>query len=74
MAVEQHTDSDLAVLEAKVDDLGNQMAILNNKVQALSNTLTTYKGFLGGALFVVTAVWAFLSLVWKQLIDGKAGH
>lgn len=74
MAVDQHTDSDLAVLEAKVDDLASQMVVLQNKVQALSNTLTTYKGFLGGALFVVTAVWAFLSLVWKQLLDGKTGH
>lgn len=54
--------------------LNGEDSELSGIEKKINETMTRYKGFAGGVLFVVTAVWAFLSLVWSQLIEGKTGH
>jgi hypothetical protein len=41
---------------------------LEDKVDALTTELARYKGFIGGVLFVVTALWAFVELVFPYFV------
>jgi wobble nucleotide-excising tRNase len=66
--------SELADIEQKVDELKHDIESLKAQVTKLNDTMNKYKGFAGGVMFVITAVWAFLQLVWTQVVDGKTGH
>lgn len=72
MKPEEYTE--LNRLSQKVDDLAVDMEGLRKQMTDFTATMNRYKGFAGGVMFVITAVWAFLQLVWTQVVDGKTGH
>ena len=40
---------------------------LEERVDALERELSKYKGFVGGVIFIVSAIWAFLEMFGKEL-------
>ena len=81
MTVKDEWATELAVLEEKVDTLTNNLTTLqgtvgdlSSKVDKLNTTLSGYKSFVGGIMFVLTALWAFFGVVWTFIFDGKVSH
>lgn len=78
-------DSRLAVVETRIEqimevgqrreiaqrDMLDMLASLEEKVDDLNSTISRYKGFVGGVLFVVGAMATFISsfgtLLWNKL-------
>ncbi len=52
----------IAVLETKVDTHSTSLKEILKKLDHLEETMTKYKGFLGGIMFVGSCLWAFLGL------------
>lgn len=53
----------LAVQEEQIDHLESKVQELSNKVDEVLSSLTRYKGFIGGIIFVMTCIGAFLKLL-----------
>ena len=60
----------LVALEVKVEANEELLKEINKKVTALSEQLLKHKGFLGGVIFTVSALWAVIllaiDLLWKR--------
>jgi len=67
--LKEHTDQDKDQFEALHKQLEQCIAKLN-KVESL---LQRYQGFVGGAVFVVGAIWAVLELISGKLINSIFG-
>ena len=65
----EHTDQDKDQFEALHKQLEQCIAKLN-KVESL---LQRYQGFVGGAVFVVGAIWAVFELVGGKLVNSIFG-
>ena len=66
----------LAVVEQKVDSVEQHIKddkhaheAIEEKLDRIERELSRYRGFIGGILFVVTAVVTFLRLYLKDLIN-----
>lgn len=46
----------LAVLETKVEEMQDQVPQILDELKSLRETMTKYKGFLGGIMFTLSAV------------------
>lgn len=63
----------LAVQEIKIEELTEKVDTLTETLKSVQDSLTHYKGFIGGVLFVFTCVGAFLKFVPTSLgfMQGK---
>lgn len=52
----------VAVLESQHDEFDRHQQAILLELKEINNTLTRYKGFVGGIIFVASAVWAFIDL------------
>lgn len=50
----------IAVLEEKAERHEKAMEKVLAKLEEMDDTLTRYKGFLGGVMFVGSCLWAFI--------------
>jgi hypothetical protein len=76
MSVENRrkNDSELAERVAKLEVTSEQntaiLGDIDKKVTELSNQFLRHKGFIGGVIFTVTALWAVvllaLDMLWKK--------
>ena len=53
-----------------LDEIREDVKTLRFEQQAMQNELTRYKGFLGGAAFIVGAAWAVFGVVFAYLKSG----
>ena len=67
--MEQSLVERLAVLEAKVETFQKSQEDILVEVKAINQTLGRYKGFFGGIIFVVSALWAFIDLTKGWLVN-----
>ena len=67
--MEQDINERLAVLESKVESFQKSQDDILIEVKSINNTLGRYKGFFGGVIFVVSAVWAFIDLTKGWLVN-----
>jgi hypothetical protein len=61
--LEQHTAQDaksFEELKADFEELKAEVKASRKDIAAIQQQLGQYKGFFGGVLFVITAVWAFI--------------
>lgn len=62
---------DLFAEHAKQDKEAQQQ--ISERLTAIESTLKRYQGFVGGALFVVSAFWVFVATFGKELISWIRG-
>lgn len=67
--MEQNLAERLAVLESKVETFQESQNAILLEVKSINATLGRYKGFFGGVIFVVSAVWAFIDLTKGWLVN-----
>lgn len=67
--MEQSLVERLAVLEAKVETFQKSQEDILAEVKSINSTLGRYKGFFGGIIFVVSALWAFIDLTKGWLVN-----
>jgi len=62
--IKDHMDKEELDREVWLSKLGN----INSEVNEINITLTHWKGFVGGAVFIVTAMFAAILAVYKYLV------
>ena len=67
--MEQNLVERLAVLESKVESFQKSQDDILAEVKSINSTLGRYKGFFGGIIFVVSALWAFIDLTKGWLVN-----
>lgn len=58
----------IAVLESKVETVEENQRLILTELKAVNESLTKYKGFIGGIAFVATSVITFVSIAKEWLI------
>ena len=59
----------VAVLESKVHTVLESQELIINELKAVNESLTKYKGFVGGIAFVLTSFITFLSFAKEWVIS-----
>lgn len=54
-------------MRGSVDSLATGLSDIRESISGMKEELARYRGFWGGALLVVSAVWAFLQLGWDWI-------
>jgi len=55
-----------------LDEIRQDVKTLRFEQQTMQNELTKYKGFLGGAAFIVGAAWAVFGVVFAYIKAGAS--
>lgn len=68
--VEERVDTVIA----SVDDLKETQATIQNSVQSISTDIKKYQGFIGGVVFIVSAMWGIFVLAVGKFFPSVTGH
>lgn len=55
-------------LSSHISDEEEQMRSVDRKLDRIELELSRYRGFIGGIMFIVTAVVAFFKFFWEDLL------
>lgn len=59
----------IAVLESKMDSLSASLTEIKKTQDVIVQSLNKNKGFWGGALLMISAIWAFLTQIAPHIAD-----
>jgi hypothetical protein len=56
-------------LKSHIDDEEEHMRSMDRKLDRIELELSRYRGFIGGIMFVATAVVAFFKFFWQDMVN-----
>jgi hypothetical protein len=56
-------------LTSHIDDEEEQMQSMDRKLDRIELELSRYRGFVGGIMFIATAVVAFFKFFWQDMVN-----
>ncbi len=64
----------IAVLETKVEAMSANLTSIESKLDTAIASLAKNKGFWGGAILILSAVWAFVTQAGPALLAAFSSH
>jgi hypothetical protein len=59
----------IAILETKVDLNSASLKSIEDQLKSIGDSLSKNKGFWGGAMLMVSALWAFATQLWPHVVS-----